>query len=165
MLFYLRLSLTPLVVCTPRKQLQAAAFHTYSARNSSHGPHEADRAQVHRRQGAAQAAGHQGRAQVRARHRRRQEAAQVRCSLGNVNTGVVGAQAASFRAAWHFFWRSLVVVSGVWDLLHRAVFVCKDVSISGWDVALMSCFDPCAGTAPARWRCARSASTRRAPSC
>ncbi|KAI8466942.1 MAG: hypothetical protein J3K34DRAFT_47322, partial [Monoraphidium minutum] len=44
---------------------------------SSHGPHQADGPQVHRRQGAPQAAGHQGRAQVGARHRRREEAPQV----------------------------------------------------------------------------------------
>merc|ERR1712072_36904 len=36
--------------------------------------HQADRPQVHRGQGPPQAAGHQGRAQVRPRHRRREEA-------------------------------------------------------------------------------------------
>eukprot|EP00955_Chlamydomonas_euryale_P064189 358882-Chlamydomonas_euryale.AAC.5 len=43
-------------------------------RHIHHGPHQADRPQVHRWQGAAQAAGHQGRTQVGSRHRRRQEA-------------------------------------------------------------------------------------------
>merc|ERR1712182_172324 len=42
-----------------------------------HGPHQADRAQVHRWQGATEAARHQGRAQVRARHRRGEEAPPV----------------------------------------------------------------------------------------
>uniref|UniRef100_A0A453BYN9 Uncharacterized protein n=1 Tax=Aegilops tauschii subsp. strangulata TaxID=200361 RepID=A0A453BYN9_AEGTS len=41
------------------------------------GPHQADGAQVHRREGAAEAAGDEGSAQVGAGHRRREEAAQV----------------------------------------------------------------------------------------
>ena len=40
----------------------------------NHGPYQADRPQVHRRQGSSQAARHQGRSQVGPDHRRRQEA-------------------------------------------------------------------------------------------
>ena len=42
--------------------------------STKHGTHQADRPQVHRWQGAPQAARHQGGAQVRPGHRRRQEA-------------------------------------------------------------------------------------------
>ena len=42
--------------------------------NIQNGPYQADRPQVHRRQGSPQAARHQGRSQECPRHRRRQEA-------------------------------------------------------------------------------------------
>ena len=48
-----------------------------SSLKSQDGPYQANRPQVYRRKGSSQAAGHQGRSQVRPRHRRRQEAPQV----------------------------------------------------------------------------------------
>merc|ERR1711906_109895 len=49
-----------------------------TALQSTHMAHQADRTQVDRRQGPAQAAGHQGCAQVRPHHRRREEAHRYR---------------------------------------------------------------------------------------
>eukprot|EP00964_Phaeocystis_antarctica_P016798 scaffold9242_cov74-Phaeocystis_antarctica.AAC.2 len=61
--------------CQPGSSTSTQIAHVNTITNQiNHGPYQADRTQVHRRQGAPQAARHQGGAQVRPGHGRRQEA-------------------------------------------------------------------------------------------
>lgn len=58
-------------------KLSHLRIYSIKSKQSNHGSHQADRSQVHRRQGPTQAAGHKGSSQVSSSNRRSKEAPQV----------------------------------------------------------------------------------------
>jgi hypothetical protein len=62
----------------------------HEPQDTQDGPHQADRPQVHRRQGSPKAASHQGCPQERPRHRRSQEAPQVHHKTADLEPVALG---------------------------------------------------------------------------